>query len=371
MTQPPGDARPPAKGPVRKVTPRLLAPSRILRTTPAQAGGGRDRDDLVAAAWAAIRTGSRSFAAASRLFDPLTRERVWLLYAWCRRCDDLADAQDGGGTLGDQDGAQRRLASIRLLTERAFDGLPTADPAFDGFGLVARECGITRDMAGDVIEGFALDAAGWRPRSEMDLARYCYHVAGAVGVMMARVMGVPAEDSDTLDRACDLGIAFQLANIARDLDEDDAADRCYVPIDWLVEEDIEPGQQMKPHHRQEMADIAARLIRRMESHEAAARLGAAQLPFRSRWAVLAAARIYGAIGREVVARGPNAWDRRVVIGRWAKLRHVAAALAEAVINRPPHPAAMPEWTRGDILIEVRMAGPVAPPPMDPLPDSPQ
>jgi phytoene synthase len=346
----------------------MLAPSRILRTTPAQAGGGRDREDLVDSAEDAIARGSKSFALASRLFDRATREKVWLLYAWCRRCDDLADAQDYGGALGEQEGAERRITAIRLLTERALEGLPTADPAFDAFGLVARECGLTREMAEDVIMGFELDAVGWRPRSEADLARYCYHVAGAVGVMMGIVMGVPRDDSWMLDRACDLGFAFQLANIARDLDEDDKADRCYLPQEWLAEEDIEPGQHMKPHHRQELADMTARLIRRMERHEAWARMGAARLPFRSRWAVLAAARIYGAIGREVLALGPHAWDHRVVIGKTAKLRHVSAAFWEAVKNKPEEPADPAGWNRGEILIDVRMAGPIAPPPMEPLPD---
>ena len=346
----------------------MLAPSRILRETPAQAGGGRDREDLIDYAEHSISKGSKSFSFASRLFDRDTREKAWLLYAWCRRCDDLADDQDHGGTLGEEEGAERRLTAIRLLTERAFEGLPTADPAFDAFGLVARECGLTREMAEDVIMGFELDATGWRPRNEADLARYCYHVAGAVGVMMAVVMGVDRDDSWMLDRACDLGLAFQLANIARDLDEDDKADRCYLPIEWLVEEDIEPGQQMKPHHRQELADMAARLIRRMEKHEAMARLGAAKLAFRQRWAVLAAARIYGAIGRRVVELGPKAWDHRVVIGRIEKLRHVAAAFAEAVKNKPAEPAEPPTWTRGDILIDVRMSQPIPPPPMEPLPE---
>lgn len=357
----------------RRVVPRMLAPSRILRTTPSQAGGGRSREALVDRAREAIELGSRSFHAASTLFDRDTRERVWLLYAWCRRCDDLADGQDHGHPADDHSSADygdagKRLRAIRLLTGRALDGLPTAEPAFDAFGLVARECGLTREMAEDVIMGFELDAMGWRPRTDEDLARYCYHVAGAVGVMVAVVMGVPRNDSETLDRACDLGIAFQLANIARDLGEDDAADRCYLPIEWLVEQDIEPGQHMKPHHRGELAAMAARLVEHMERHEAAARLGTRRLPFRSRWAVLAAARIYGAIGREVRARGTAAWDHRVVIGRREKAKHVAAAFWEALKNRPPMPDTMPEWTRGSILIDVRMAGPIAKPPMDPLPD---
>ena len=75
----------------------------------------------------------------------------------------------------------------------------------------------------DLVAGFALDAEEWRPRTEDDLYRYCYHVAGAVGCMMAIVMGVAPDDAATLDRACDLGVAFQLANIARDIGEDDAA----------------------------------------------------------------------------------------------------------------------------------------------------
>ena len=353
----------------RRIVPRMLAPSRILRETPAQAGGGRDREDLIDYAEHAIGKGSKSFSLASRLFDRDTREKVWLLYAWCRRCDDLADAQELGGELGEQEGAERRIMGIRLLTERAFEGLPTADPAFDAFGLVARECGLTREMAEDVIMGFELDAEGWRPRSEADLARYCYHVAGAVGVMMAIVMGVDRDDSWMLDRAADLGFAFQLANIARDLDEDDKADRCYLPQEWLAEEDIEPGQHMKPHHRQELGDMAERLIRRMEKHEAMARLGAARLPFRSRWAVLSALRIYGAIGRRVVERGTHAWDRRVVIGPIDKLRHVAGAFAEALKNKPEEPAEPPTWTRGEILIDVRMSQPIPPPPMEPLPDA--
>jgi phytoene synthase len=308
-----------------------------------------NRNQLVEQARLSIKRGSKSFSAASRLFDPVTRERVWLLYAWCRRCDDLADAQDHGGELGDQAGAVERVEAIRILTRKALHGQPTGDPAFDAFGLVARECGITQAMADDVIAGFTLDAQDWRPRSEADLLRYCFHVAGAVGVMMAVVMGVPPTDEDTLDRACDLGLAFQLANIARDIVEDDAAGRCYLPIEWLVEEDIEPGQHSKPHHRQELADMAAQLVALMEAHEAAARIGAARLPFRCRWAVLSAARIYGEIGREVRRRGAAAWDRRVSTSKWDKIRHAAAAFFEAIANNPPRPSEMPRWTRSALV----------------------
>lgn len=301
------------------------------------------REALVEHARLAIKQGSQSFSAAARLFDTETRERAWLLYAWCRRCDDIADNQDKGGPLGDQSDLDDRLALIRKLTAKAFEGEATGDPAFDALGVVAKECNLTPQMAEDVIAGFALDADDWRPRTEADMMRYCYHVAGAVGVMMAVVMGVDPEDKDTLDRANDLGLAFQLSNIARDIVEDDAAGRCYLPVRWLVEEDIEPGQHTKPHHRQELADMAARLVALVEKHEAAARVGAERLPFRSRWAVLSAARIYGAIGRKVRKRGTEAWSSRTYVPRLEKALYGARAFLSAVINREKHPDGPITW----------------------------
>jgi len=346
----------------------MLAPSRILRATPRQVGGGRFREELVEEARRSIARGSKSFAAASRLFDKETRERAWLLYAWCRRCDDIADEQDHGGTMG-RGGSDPhdRIKGIRVLTARALEGQPTAEPSFDAFGQVAQEAGLTAELADDVIEGFALDADGWRPRSELDMMRYCYHVAGAVGVMMARVMGVPADDEETLDRACDLGLAFQLNNIARDISEDDAAGRCYLPVEWLVEADIPPGQHMKPAFRAQLVAMVSRMLDLAETHEAAARVGAAQLRFRQRWAVLAAANIYGAIGRKVRARGEHAWDHRVRVGVIAKIGHIIAAMKQA-LTKPAEPEEWPRWTRGEILIAVRMAGPIAPNPTTPLRD---
>ena len=243
--------------------------------------------------------------------------------------------------------AEDRVQALRVLTRRAFEEQPTADPAFDGFGLVADECDLTLDMAQDVIGGFALDATGWRPKTESDMLRYCYHVAGAVGIMMARIMGVPEDDGDTLDRACDLGLAFQLANIARDIVEDAEAGRCYLPATWLAEMGWEEGDHALPEHRFRLASLMPRMIALMEKHEEAAKLGTRRLRFRQRWAVLAAARIYGAIGRKVLARGQLAWDSRTRVTGPEKAWHILAAFFEAAWNRPRGPREPILWSRHD------------------------
>lgn len=303
------------------------------------------RDELVAFAQESIARGSKSFAAASRLFDRQTRERVWLLYAWCRACDDLADGQDHGGVMSAVADPAARMDYMRLTTAQALKGKVVDDPPFDALRIVAAETGLTQAMADAVLDGFALDAQEWGPRSEDDLYKYCYHVAGAVGVMMAVVMGVAADDEATLDRACDLGLTFQLSNIARDLMEDDAAGRCYLPEEWLCEADICPGEIMKPHNRAAASAMAARMVDMGERFEASARVGAAALPFRARWAVLSAAGIYGDIGRKIRAGGDHAWDHRVYTSKAEKLRHVAAALGAAVLNRPAPASRDGLWTR--------------------------
>jgi len=294
-----------------------------------------ERGLLIAEAERIIREGSKSFRFASNLFDQPTRERAWLLYSWCRACDDIADGQTLGHDAVAPANPAERLAFLRETTARARAGETIGLAPFDALRIVAAECAIPRRFIDDHLAGFALDAEGWRPRSEADLLRYCYHVAGAVGCMMAVLMGVSPGDDETLDRAADLGIAFQLANIARDLVEDAGVGRSYVPADWGAAD---------PADRVALAAIALRLETLAAPYEASARVGATRLPFRARWAVLSAANIYGAILRKVVARGPTAWDSRTAVPKAAKLVFVVNALVECG-DKPASVDRAALWTR--------------------------
>jgi phytoene synthase len=289
-----------------------------------------ERESLVAEAERTIAAGSKSFRFASKLFERETRERAWLLYSWCRACDDMVDGQTmGHGAVAIADPAGR-LAVARDLTERALAGEHVGTPAFDALRVVVEECGIPKRFIDDHLTGFALDSEGWKPANSADLLRYCYHVAGTVGCMMAIVMGVRLDDSETLRHASDLGTAFQLANIARDIVEDHGVERTYIPADWLREEGLSPSDLASKQHRPTLAAFAKRLAGLAETYEASGRIGATQLPLRSRWAVLAAANIYGGIARQVVARGEHAWDSRTIIPKPAKLGHVVRAFSASL-----------------------------------------
>jgi len=331
-----------------------------------QTGGGREREELVEAAREAIGHGSRTLAFASRRFDKGTREHAWLLYAWCRRGNEIADGREFAERPDDPEDAENVAQAIRVLTRRALDGQPTADLAFDGFGQVAMEAGLTLQMADDVIAGFELDASGWQPHSEADLIRYCYHSAGAIGLMMAHIVGAGEDDEEILDHAFDLAVAYKLADITRSVCDDDAEDRCYLPQEWLAEADIPPGEHMKPVFRSQLVTLVARLIDLAEAYELSGRQVTERLSFRQRWAVLTAANIYMAIAREVRERGLAAWDHRVAPSLFAKLGASFRGFMEAL--DAPLPADKPPYTRGQVLLAVRMAGPVAPIPMTPLRD---
>ena len=292
-------------------------------------------DEVVAASHAAITKGSKSFGAAAMLFDRTTRESAYMLYAWCRYCDDLIDGQELGFTtaasLAIQSSPLQRLDQLRADTDRALDGAALTDATFIAFQRVIQRHAIPRRYPQDLLQGFAMDVANYEYQSLDDTLLYCYHVAGVVGVMMAMVMG--ARDRDTLDRACDLGIAFQMTNIARDVIDDARIGRVYLPEQWLAQAGIAPDALLNAQARQPLAQVTARLLTEGERYYASARIGLSRLPVRSAWAIAAALRIYRAIGMGVRVRADTAWNERVRVNGPRKLGFALLAGGDALRSR--------------------------------------
>ena len=304
-------------------------------------------DKLVAATARTIARGSKSFALAARLFDPATRERALLLYSWCRHCDDIVDEQTlGMGFLAREHTGVARVEQLRRSTIQALAGRPPDLVPFQALARFAEETGLPARYPMAHLDGYAMDAADRRYRTLSDTLEYSWHVAGVVGVMMALSMGVQPSDRPTLERAADLGLAFQLVNIARDVVEDAARQRSYLPDDWLAAADIPPGELARPIQRAALAGVAARLLNEAERYAESARHGTATLPFRSAWAVNAASSIYGAIGTRVRAAGARAWDHRQSTSRWEKLRLITAARSTAArrLSLGPPPSRAGLWT---------------------------
>ena len=271
--------------------------------------------DLAAYGRDTIAKGSKSFALASLLFDDRTKADAQMLYAWCRHCDDVVDGQSLGGDAPDAAlSAQEqfaRIAELRRETDRALAGETTGHPAFDAFGEVARRRRLPRQYAFDLLDGFEMDAARHDFATLDDTLRYCYGVAGAVGLMMAIVMGVDADDGDTLDRACDLGIAFQLTNISRDVIDDAGAGRVYLPTDLLSRRGLNGLHDvLDPGKRADLALVVNDILVEADRYYESASEGIRRLPVRAASAVAAARNVYRDIGALIAMRGAAAWDQR-------------------------------------------------------------
>lgn len=270
---------------------------------------------------ALLCTGSRTFFAASRVLPWRVRQPATALYAFCRLADDAIDAST--------DDLDATLARLRQRLDDVYAGRPAPEPVERAFADVVAEYSIPRELPFALLEGFAWDAAGRRYETLAQLQDYAARVAGTVGAMMAVLMGV--RDPGLLARACDLGVAMQLTNIARDVGEDARIGRLYLPIDWLREAGIDPADFLaRPAFSPAIGAVVARLLAAAEPLYARAAEGVAGLPAGCRPGMEAARLLYAEIGAEVARRGYDSVSSRAIVPRGRKSRLLVRALRDSL-----------------------------------------
>jgi 15-cis-phytoene synthase len=288
-----------------------------------------------------ITKGSKSFSLAARLFDPQTRDAAFFLYGWCRYCDDQVDE---AGKSGNRDELERRLKALREKTASVFSLEPQREPVFVALQYIVHRYGIPAHYAIELIEGMAMDVRGTRYPNLRELLLYCYRVAGTVGLMMSHVMGLREERA--LKHAADLGIAMQLTNIARDITEDAAMGRIYLPLNWLDEAKIVHDEIAAAANREKLAVITVRLLREAERYYRSGDAGLWYLSFRSACAVSAARHVYSEIGSLLLRRGARAWDRRTYVTGSRKLWVVLRGVLSLIRSGPAR--IFKPWTPGPL-----------------------
>lgn len=275
---------------------------------------------------AAIRHGSRSFHAASLLLPGRVRDPALALYAFCRQADDAVDLAGA---------APGRVHALRAGLDRAYAGRPRNDPIERAFAAMVADHALPRALPEALLDGFAWDAEQRRYESLSDLRAYAARVAASVGAMMSVLMGV--RERDALARACDLGVAMQLTNIARDVGEDAAAGRLYLPVAWLRAEGLDPEAFLaQPRADPRLAEVLRRLLAEARALYRRGEAGVAALPPACRPGIMAASRIYAGIGRQIAATGYDAVTirARTSPGEKVLLAGIAVAGAAAVSVAP-------------------------------------
>ena len=282
----------------------------------------------VAACRALLRDGSRSFFAASLVLPKSVRDPAAGLYAFCRMADDAID-------LGSDKRAALKDLYARL--DRIYSGDPRSDAADRAFADAVSRFAIPKAFPLALLEGFEWDSNDRRYDSLTQLMAYAVRVAGTIGAMMAMVMNV--RDPELIARACDLGVAMQLTNIARDVGEDARSGRLYLPLDWLRAANIDPEKWLaRPRFNRELSSVIERLLAVAEALYARSDAGIANLPTCCRPGMYAARLLYSEIGRELSRRKFDSVNQRAVVS-WRRKARILADAAWAATRTSPAPAA--------------------------------
>jgi 15-cis-phytoene synthase len=273
-----------------------------------------------------MRGGSKSFFMASLVLPKRVRAPATALYAFCRVADDAIDNSSEPA---------RALVGLRSRLDAIYAGAPGPAVADRALAQVVSDKELPRTLLDALLEGFAWDAEGRRYETLEDLHAYAARVAGTVGAMMALVM--ETRDPSALARACELGVAMQLTNIARDVGEDARNGRLYMPLLWLREEGVDAEAWLaEPRFDARIARVVARLLAEAERLYARAECGISGLPRDCRPAIHAARLVYAEIGHALKTGGLDSVSHRTVVSTGRKLALMLRS-ATALWVAPGHP----------------------------------
>ena len=265
---------------------------------------------------AAERASGSSFYTAMRILPRAQREAMFEVYSFCRQVDDIADST------GPRDERRQALDRWRADIDSLYSSAPT--PRLAGLGRAVREFGLKRQDFHDVIDGMEMDVvADIRAPDDATLDTYCNRVASAVGRLSVRVFGM--EERDGIALAHHLGRALQLTNILRDVDEDAAFGRLYLPSEGLGAAGIDSTEPTAVLASPALGQVCGKLAERARRHFVEADKIMARSPRRSVRAPRIMGEAYKLILDRLVARGWSQPRDKVRIPRprliWIIMRH--------------------------------------------------
>lgn len=274
-------------------------------------------DSSVTDAASTLKKNGRTFWLASLFLPKEIAAEAASLYAFCRKMDDFADQKCGSE-------ATDRLERVR----RDMRAGRSEEPVVLGFLQLAERHDLDLHAAECLLDVLLQDAAGHiYIQDETQLLRYCYGAAGTVGLMMSAVL--QTSGSAAKMQAIDLGIAMQLTNIARDVQEDALMGRRYLPASWVG--GLEPEQIIAALTSTEIAKQIKPAVEKTlvlaDMFYASGARGFPAIPARARNGIRIAAAAYRHIGVELRRRGCDVTSGRVVVSLPTKFRIAAGVLA--------------------------------------------
>jgi len=259
------------------------------------------------------RRSSSNFYYAFMLLPAERRQALYSVYAFCRFVDDIAD-----DAVGDEAGGKpaKLLARWREELERVFNGSPT-HAISRALAYNVRRFAIPRRYFEEIIDGVEMDLGRTRYATFEELRLYCYRVASAVGLVCIEIFGY--RNPRTREYAENLGIAFQLTNIIRDLSEDAARGRIYLPLEDLARFDVSEDEILRGADTLELRRLLEHEVERARSFYAQAENALAAEDRAAMVCAEAMRSIYRALLERIASKGCGVVGRRHRISTPRKL----------------------------------------------------
>jgi len=248
----------------------------------------------------AAKSGS-SFYYSFMFLPPERRQAITALYAFCREVDDVVDE------CHDVSLAQAKLEWWRKEVARTYAGTPT-HPVGHALMDVLTRFNLPQEQLLEIIDGMAMDLSQTRYLDFKGLQLYCYRVASVVGLLAAEIFGY--QDRQTLKYAHDLGLAFQLTNIIRDVGEDARRGRIYLPIEDLQRFNVPAKDILEARYSDAFRALMKFQADRAEQFYEQAFAQLPQVDRKAQRPGLVMAAIYRTLLREIAADGFQVLDRR-------------------------------------------------------------
>ncbi len=251
-----------------------------------------------------------SFYYSFLFLPPDKRRAITALYAFCREVDDVVDE------CSDADVARTTLNWWRGEVAEIYSGRPQ-HPVALALAPVVRQFNLPQELLLEIIDGMEMDIDQSRYPDFKSLQLYCYRVASVVGLLTAEIFGY--SDRHTLKYAHDLGIAFQLTNIIRDVGEDARRNRIYLPMDELQQFGVAAADILNAHETDNFHKLMAFQVERAQGYyrQALEHLPAVDRKAQRTGLIMAA--IYRTTLDEVVASGCHVLKERVSLTPVRKL----------------------------------------------------
>jgi len=247
-----------------------------------------------------FKKGSRTYFYSTLFFPPAVKERVFSLYSFVRTADDLVDSVPQRG---------EEFHTFVDTYRAALEGVPAGDPVIDGFVALQRLSAIEQAWVDAFLFSMELDLSVHRYRTLDALRVYLYGSAEVIGLMMARLLELPPACHAA---ACHLGRGMQYINFIRDIAEDAAMGRIYMPEDELARFGLDSldEEYLRGHPVAFRAFIHAQcdLYRSWQSMGEA---GYRHIPWRMRLPIITASDMYGWTARQIERDPFVIFDRKV------------------------------------------------------------